>query len=106
MASNRSRASERSTALAAPAETLSPALNALARRAAHIRITPCSAAAMRFTGWAAAARHVARTLETDSNELIARVADAATGHLRELSALPRAAADHFDTHVARASIDN
>jgi hypothetical protein len=106
MASNRSRASERSAALAATAETPSQALNALARRAARIQIASCSAAAMRFTGWAAAAGHLARTLETDSNELIARIADATTGHLRELIAFPRAAADHLDTRVARVSTDN
>jgi hypothetical protein len=44
--------------------------------------------------------------EIDSNELIARVADAAAGHLRELTALPRAAADHFDTRVERASTND
>jgi hypothetical protein len=81
MASNRSRASESSAALAATAEPPSQALNALARRAARIQIASCNAAAMRFTGWAAAAGHLARTLETHSNELIA---------------FPRAAADHLD----------
>jgi hypothetical protein len=64
MVSNRSRASERSTASAAPADTSSQALEAFARRAARILIASCSAAAMTFTGWAvtalprAAAHHV------------------------------------------------
>ncbi|MDX6470119.1 MAG: hypothetical protein QOF75_1922 [Gaiellaceae bacterium] len=49
MASNRSRAHQRSTALAAPADTLSQALKALGRRAARIQIACCGAAAMTFT---------------------------------------------------------
>jgi hypothetical protein len=109
MASNRSTTKERSTAPAAPADSPSQALKALARHGTRIQIASCSAAAMTFTGWAVAAGQLAQTLgdellhrvdgETDSNQLIARVADATTGHLRELSALPRAAADHFDTRV-------
>jgi len=99
MASNRCRARERSTAPAA--RTSSQALKALATRAARIQIAFCSAAAMTFTGWAAAAGRPAQNVgdellhraegETASNELIARVADGTTGHLRELAALPRAA---------------
>ena len=38
--------------------------------------------------------------------LIVRVASATNVHLRELTALPSAAADHFDTRLSRASIDN
>ena len=115
MASIRSRAQEHS-APAAPVDTPSQALKALARSAALVQIASCSAAAMTFTGWAAAAGRLAQTLgdellyrvdgETNSNELIARIADATSGHLRELTALPRAAAEHFDTRVARASTDN
>jgi hypothetical protein len=115
MASNRFTAEERSAASAAPAET-SRALKALARQTARIQIASCSAAAMTFTGWAAAAGQFAQTLgdellhrvdgETDSKELIARVADATTDHLRELTALPRAAAEHFDTRAVCASTDD
>jgi hypothetical protein len=86
MASNRSRASERSAALAATAEAGSQALKALTRRAARIRSAPCSAAAMTLTAWAAAG-WLGQKLD-------------------ELAALPRAAADHFDTRVARVSTDN
>jgi hypothetical protein len=87
MASNRSRTRERSAAHAAPTETPSQALKALARRAAHIQIAACvAAAAMTFTGWATAGRS-AQTLG-------------------ELIAFPRAAADHSDTRVARVSTDN
>jgi uncharacterized protein YukE len=49
MASNRSRAHERSTALVAPADTLSQALKALDKRAARIQIACSGAAAMTFT---------------------------------------------------------
>jgi hypothetical protein len=111
MASNRSTTQEHNTAPAASARTPSQALKALAKHSTRIQIASCSAAAMTFTGWAAAAGQLAQTFgdellqrvdgETDSNELIGRIADATTGHLRELSALPRAAADHFDTRVAR-----
>jgi len=86
MASNRCRARERSTAPAA--RTSSQALKALARRAAHIQIAACvAAAAMTFTGWATAPGRPAQTLG-------------------ELIAFPRAAVDHFDTRVARVSTDN
>jgi hypothetical protein len=87
MASNRSRKRERSAAHAAPAETPSQALKALARRGARNQIASCSAAPMTFTGWTAAAGRFAQTLG-------------------ELIAFPRAAADHFDTRVARVSTDN
>jgi hypothetical protein len=49
MASNRSRAHQRSTALAAPADALPQALRALGRRAAHIQIACCGAVAITFT---------------------------------------------------------
>lgn len=86
MASNRSRASDRSAALAATAETRPQALKALARRAARIQKAACSPAAMTFTAPAAAG-------------WIAQ-------QLAELTALPRAAADHFDMRIARVSTDN
>ena len=88
MASNRSRTRERSAALVAPAETPSQALKALARRAARIQIVSCVAGpAMAFTGWAVVAGRLAQTLG-------------------EPVAFPRAAADHFDTRVARVSTHN
>ena len=61
--------------------------------------------------WAQAADRLAQTVgdellrrvngETDSAALIACIATAGSTHLRELTALPRAAADHFDTRLAR-----
>jgi hypothetical protein len=83
MASNRSKARTHSTASAAKAETSARALKPFARGATRTQIAACSA-----------------------TELIARVADATAGHLRELTALPRAAAVNFDARVDRASANN
>jgi Secreted repeat of unknown function len=54
-------------------------VSALARRAARMQIAGCTAAGMSFAGWAQAG-----------------VSRATSSRLRELSALPCAAADHFD----------
>jgi hypothetical protein len=45
-------------------------------------------------------------VQTDTRELIVGVASATNAHLRELAALPSAAAHHFDTRLSRASIDS
>jgi hypothetical protein len=37
---------------------------------------------------------------------VARITTAGNTHLRELTALPRSAADHVDTRLARVPIDN
>ena len=88
----------------------------LARRSARIEIAAFTAAAAAFTGWAQAADRLAQTLgdelqrrvegESDLPELVARVSSATSTHLRELSTLPRAAADHFDARLDRATIDH
>jgi hypothetical protein len=85
-----------------------------ARRAHPDRRLHCNG--QDLNGWAQAADRFAQTVgdellrrvdgETDSAELIARVTAATNSHLRELSALPRAAADHFDTRLARVPTDN
>jgi hypothetical protein len=41
--------------------------------------------------------------EVDTGELIARVASATNVHLRELTALPGAATDHFNARLSRVS---
>jgi hypothetical protein len=86
---------------------------ALARRAAQMQIAVCAAAAMSFAGWARAVDRLAQVVsdellrrvdgETDSAELAVRVSRATSSHLRELSALPRAATDHFEARMARVS---
>ena len=116
MASNRSNLKSRSTAQTASGETPRDALTAVARHGARIQIAALTAAGKAVAGWACAADRFAQAVgdellrrvdgETDSGELIVRVASATNVHLRELTALPSAAADHFDTRLSRASIDN
>src|SRR4029077_1987621 len=99
---------------AAPVDGPSQALKSLALDAVRLQIASCSAAALVFTDWAAATGRLAQAggdellqrigRRTDSHELVTRVVGAANSHLRELSAVPRAAADHLDARIARASI--
>jgi hypothetical protein len=116
MASTRSNAPTRRAAGSAPAETPTTALMTLARRGARIQIAACTTAAKTLTAWVQSADRLAQAVgdellrrvdgETDSAELAARLTAASSTHLRELTALPRAAADHFDTRLARVPIDN
>jgi hypothetical protein len=116
MASTRSNAATRRATGSAPAETPTTALLTLVRRGARIQIAACTTAAKTLTEWAQSADRLAQAVgdellrrvngETDSAELAARVTAASSTHLRELTALPRAAADHFDTRLARVPIDN
>ena len=90
-------------------------LLALTRRAARMQIAGFAAAATSLAGWAQAADRFAQVVgdellrrvdgETDSAELVACLSRATSSHLRELSALPRAAADHFDARLARVPTD-
>ena len=116
MASNRSKLESRSAAQPASQETPRDALAAVARHGVRIQIAALAATGKAVAGWAHAADRFAQAVgdellrrvdgETDSGELIVRVASAANVHLRELAALPSAAADHFDTRLSRPSIDN
>jgi hypothetical protein len=86
------------------------AVVALARGAARVQVAACVMAATSFAGWAQAADRFAQRVggellrrvdgETDSATLLARLAHAASSHLRELTELPRTAADHFDAQLA------
>jgi hypothetical protein len=112
MASNRSNLKKR----AAAAETPKGALAAVARHTARVEIAALTAAGRALAGWAQAVDRLAQTVgdemlrrvdgETDSGELIVRVAEATNVHLRDLAALPSAAANHFDSRLSRASTDN
>jgi hypothetical protein len=112
MASNRSTTSKQSAA----SETPRDALTAVARHGARIQIAALSAAGTVVTGWARAADRLVQTIgdellrrvdgETGSGELVVHLAAATNTHLRELAALPTAAANHFDTRLSRGSIDN
>jgi hypothetical protein len=98
-----------------PTQTPRQSLTALARHAAHIQIAACTTATHTFIQWAQAADRFSQAVadellrrvdgKTDSAEMAIRVTAASSSHLRELSGLPRAAADHFDMRIARVSID-
>ena len=108
-------ASTRSTANTAYAETPRGALVGLARHTARIQIAALTATGNAVAGWAHAADRLAQSVgdellrrvdgEVDTGELIARVASATNVHLRELTTLPSAAADHFNTRLSRVSIN-
>jgi len=116
MASNRLSPGARSVAQPASTETPTDALVAVVRHTAHIQIAALGAAGNALAGWASAADRFAQAVadellrrvdgEGDSRESIVRVAAATNAHLHELTALPSAAADHFDMRISRASIDN
>jgi hypothetical protein len=111
MASTRTDATTRGAAGPTQAETPTTALRTVVRRGARIQIAACSAAANTFTQWARSTDRLAQAMgdellrrvdgETGSAELAARVVTASGTHLRELTELPRLAADHFDTRLAR-----
>jgi len=115
MASNRFNAKQTAPAALVPAETPKDALTAVARHTARIQIAALSAAANAIAAWAQAADRFTQALgdellrrvdgETDSRELIVRAATATNAHLRELTALPSAVADHFDRRREHAPVD-
>jgi hypothetical protein len=89
------------------------AVTAVSRHTVRLHIAALSSAGVAVAGWARAADRFAQTVgdellrrvdrETDSAELIVRVASAADTHLRDLAAIPRAAATHFDARISRPS---
>jgi hypothetical protein len=115
MVSTRSNATTRRAARSAHADTPGQAFLALIRHGARIQIAASTAAAKTLTEWAQTADRFAQAVgdellrrvdgESDSAELVARITNASSTHLRELTALPRAVADHFDTRLARVPID-
>lgn len=116
MASTRSSASTIPASPRAQADTPKQAFLALVRHGARLQIAAGTAAARTFTEWAQTADRLAQTIgdellrrvngETDSAELLARLTTASSTHLRELTALRAAAANHFDTRLARVPIDD
>jgi hypothetical protein len=110
MASNRSNLQSRSATQPASEETPRDALVAVARHGARIQIAALTAAGKAIAGWAHATDRFAQAIgdellrrvdgETDSRELIVRVASATNVHLRELTTLPGAATDHFNTRLS------
>ncbi|HEX4677795.1 MAG TPA: hypothetical protein VH210_01135 [Gaiellaceae bacterium] len=115
MASNRLASDASSTTDQVAPETPNDTLVTVARHAARIQIAAFSAAGNALAGWARAAERLAQTVadelvrrvdgDGDTRGSIVRVASAANDHLRELTALPSAAANHFDARLSRAPID-
>lgn len=115
MASNRLTSDARSATDQVEPEPLRDALVVVARHTARIQIAALSAAGNALAGWTRAADWFAQSVgsellrlidgESDSRESIVRVASATDAHLRDLTELPRAAANHFDARLERASID-
>jgi hypothetical protein len=116
MASNRSNAEMQPAARAASADTPKQALTALARHGARLQIAVLLAAGKTLADWAQSTDRYTHAVgdellrrvdgESDSAALIARVAAATGVHLRELSALPHAAATHFDTRLTAVPTNN
>jgi hypothetical protein len=116
MASNRFNAKKRAPAASVSAQTPKHELAALARHTAHVQVAALTAAGGVISGWAQEADRFAQAVgdellrridgDTDSRELIVRIAAATNVHLRELTALPSAATNHFNTRLARVSTDN
>jgi hypothetical protein len=111
MASTRSNAPTRRAASSALAETPAAPFLTLLRRGAHLQIAAWTAASGAFTRRTQSADRLAQSIggelllcvngESDSAQLAARLTEASSTHLRELTALPRAAARHFDARLAR-----
>jgi hypothetical protein len=116
MASTRTPSRKRAASQLAARQTPTTELTALARDAARIQIAACATAATTLAQWAEAADRFAQEIagdllrrvdgDDDSTPLVARVTEASGKYLRELTALPRAAADQFDMHLARQSTDH
>lgn len=111
MASTRSNTTSHNAARPAQTETPKQAILSLARHSARIQIAGCIVAAKTLSEWAQSTDRLVQTVgvellhrvngDTDSSKLVARITIAGSTHLRDLAALPRAAADHFDTRLAR-----
>jgi hypothetical protein len=111
MASTRTPSQKRDVSRAVAPQTPKRELTALVREAARIQIAACATAATALAEWAQATDRFAQAVadellrrvdgENDDAALVARVTEAGGKHLRELTALPHAAADQFDMHLAR-----
>jgi hypothetical protein len=111
MASTRSNTTTSRVAHFAPTETPKQAFFELARDGARIQIAAWTTLAKTLTEWTQSADRLAQAVgdellrrvdgDTDSAEMAAGVTTASGAHVRELRALPRTAADHFDTRLTR-----
>jgi hypothetical protein len=112
MTSTRSRTTKRPAATRTEgAETPKDAFVSLARHTARIQIAAATAGARFVAGWAHAAERYAQSVgdellrrvegQTDSTELLTRVASATSNHLRDVTTLPGEAADHFAGRLSK-----
>ena len=116
MASTRSNRKSRSATQPASGKSPRDALAAVARDGLRVQIAAIAAAGNAIAGLAHATDRFAQALteellrrvdgEINSRELIVGVVSATDAHLRDLTALPSAATNHFDTRLSRASIHN
>jgi type VI protein secretion system component VasF len=107
MASTRSSTPSRRAARSARASTPRDAILAVVREGSRVQIAAAAAAAKTLADSAQAAARFVEAAgdellrrisgEITSAELVARLANVSNTHLRDLTALPCAAADHFDT---------
>jgi hypothetical protein len=110
---SRSRATTRAgaaTTRVVAEETPRDALVSLARHSARVQIAAASSAVRLLVGWAQCADRYAQAVgdellrrvesQTDSPELIVRLASATSTHLREVTTLPNAAVAHFNSRLA------
>jgi hypothetical protein len=89
----------------------SDAVRELVVFAARIQLATITAAGRFLTGWVQSADRYAQAIsdellgrvhgETDSSELIGRLAAASSVHLREVTALPSVAVSHFDSQLTK-----
>jgi hypothetical protein len=116
MVSIRSTSEPSPAAHSASTEAPKDALVAVVRHTARIQIAAVTAVGTALAGWARAADRFAQAVgdevlrrvdgEADNGQLIVNVASATSAHLRELTALPSMAADHFNKRLARVSIES
>jgi hypothetical protein len=105
-------ASEATTARDGSSTSSADAIRELAMHAARLQLASLTAASRFIAGWAQSADRYTQTLSdelldrakgaTPPGELVPRLARATSAHLRELSALPSLAVDHFNQRITNA----
>jgi hypothetical protein len=91
----------------------SDAVRELALHATRVQLATLTAISKLFAGWAQSVDRYAQDAsdellsrahgETESRELVGRLATVSSRHLREVTALPTEAVNHFNSELARAT---
>jgi hypothetical protein len=97
--------------MTAPASTSASTLRELALHATRIQLASLTALSKFFAGWAQSSDRYVHAVSdellgrvhghTASSELVGRLADVSSLHLRELTALPTDAASYFKNELTR-----